>query len=74
MTAIELLQTACGAKIDGVIGSKTIQAITIADPYELLIKYAKLRSDRYISTKTFDIFGKGWLRRLLEAAIFSAYQ
>ena len=69
--AIRLLQKAVGAKIDGVIGEKTLQAINTAPVVETVLEYAKLRSSRYFTTRTFETFGKGWLNRLLEATVFT---
>ena len=67
-----VLQSLVGAKEDGVIGPKTMARIKDTDTVILLNALAKNRADYYRSLKTFDTFGKGWLRRneeTLEAAL-----
>jgi len=67
-----VLQSLVGAKEDGVIGPKTMARIKDTDTVVLLNALAKNRADYYRSLKTFDTFGKGWLRRneeTLEAAL-----
>ena len=67
-----VLQSLGGAKEDGVIGPKTMARIKDTDTVILLNALAKNRADYYRSLKTFDTFGKGWLRRneeTLEAAL-----
>ena len=58
-----VLQSLVGAKEDGVIGPKTMARIKDTDTVILLNALAKNRADYYRSLKTFDTFGKGWLRR-----------
>ena len=67
-----VLQSLVGAKEDGVIGPQTMARIKDTDTVVLLNALAKNRADYYRSLKTFDTFGKGWLRRneeTLEAAL-----
>ena len=60
------LQVAAGARPDGVIGPKTLEALRNPG---VLDKFLCIRSDRYVSNKNFDAFGKGWMRRLLKITI-----
>lgn len=63
-----------GAKItvDGKIGGETIGALLKLDPAqvdELLVELWTNRVTLYTRLKTFQIFGKGWLRRVGRAAL-----
>lgn len=70
--ASRALQKACGTKQDGVIGPKTIAKCNDANPNELLEKFLKERLYRYLKTKGFEKYGKGWLSRLLSISLKSA--
>lgn len=62
--ARKYLQRAVGAKVDGVIGPKTLDAVYAAPIPELINEISRLRDIFYRSQDIFDTFGKGWLRRL----------
>lgn len=67
------LQTAVGAKVDGSIGIKTLQAVKVSDPKKLIQKIADLRVERYLSMDngTEERFEKGWIKRLLRTVILA---
>lgn len=70
--AAKRLQRVVGAAQDGAIGPKTIQMVYNMDPADLLEKYADARETYYRGLRTFDIYGRGWLRRnqeVLEKAL-----
>ena len=66
--AIKLLQTCVGATPDGGYGSITAALVKEAesDPQRLVELYCAKRLDFLQSLKTFEIFGKGWSRRVAE--------
>lgn len=66
--AVQMLQGVVGTVQDGVIGPMTIAATQDAveqhgEP-ELLVQYATARALRYVDSRGWDRYGKGWLRRL----------
>lgn len=64
--AARFLQRAAGAKDDGWIGPATLEAVGRADPHELLIEMGAQRMVFYAGLPTFDTFGLGWSRRLMD--------
>lgn len=68
-TAVRLLQKSLGVAQDGVIGNNTRMAIQRADQDELSAMYLADRALRYTGTRNFDIFGRGWLKRLFLLAM-----
>ncbi|MDZ7711717.1 MAG: glycosyl hydrolase 108 family protein [Rhodovibrio sp.] len=64
--AVRFLQRAAGAKADGIFGPQTHQAAMNADRDRLLRDLTVYRGLHYTSLGKFGVFGKGWLRRLLD--------
>lgn len=62
--AAGMMQQAVGVFQDQNIGPVTLWAIAKADPIETLATFQTLRTYRYINSVAFDVYGKGWLRRL----------
>lgn len=62
--AARFLQKAAGARQDGIIGPKTLEAVRKADERKLILEYAVSRALHYSSLAIFATFGRGWLRRL----------
>ena len=60
--AKKLLQRAVGVKDDGIIGPKTKQAISNTD--DLDRKFAGHWLNYYTDLKHYDIYGRGWVRRV----------
>jgi lysozyme family protein len=67
--ATKLMQVALQVSADGIIGSKTLSAAQNADPYEFAALFGAERALHYASLGTFDVFGRGWMRRLLRTTI-----
>lgn len=65
-TSTILLQKALGVAQDGVLGKQTTGALAKADPAELAAMFMALRALRYTGTRGFDVYGKGWLKRLFK--------
>lgn len=68
--SILMLQDLVGAKKDGVLGKKTLEACNMYHySFGATImrnEYAKLRVLRYIKTKNFKKYGKGWISRVFD--------
>lgn len=62
--AVRWLQRAAGVADDGVIGPRTIAAITAASPADLVLLFNAERLDFYAKLGLFDRFGRGWTRRV----------
>lgn len=60
-TAAKLLQRACGIAEDGVIGEITLK---IASKEDTLIAFLTARAMFYARLAKFELFGKGWMKRL----------
>lgn len=67
--SIKTLQNALGCVSDGSIGPNTMKAMRESDKQALIDKFSKAKEDFYRSLKTFDTFGKGWLKRVEESKI-----
>lgn len=60
-----LIQRALGVSADGVFGPSTMAAIATADSKTLLKSFSDRKGDFYRSLKTFPVFGKGWMNRVV---------
>jgi lysozyme family protein len=67
--AIKLMQKALGVQADGIIGKRTLSAAENIDPNEFAALFGAERALHYASLSTFDVFGRGWMRRLLRTTI-----
>jgi lysozyme family protein len=64
--AIECLQASLGVKRDGILGPITLSAARSKDLKTLAAEFSAQRGYRYmILDKIDDVFGLGWMRRLL---------
>lgn len=63
--ARKMLQKSAGAKPDGVIGPLTVHAVHSKGASEVTLDFAARRLLRYVLTRTFTVFGRGWFRRVL---------
>ena len=61
--AVKALQKCVGAKQDGGLGPLTLKAVSDKDPEDLIEMISVEREAFYRKLKTFEHFGKGWLRR-----------
>ena len=62
--AARFLQQTVGVVADGAIGPKTLEAVTKMSADEIIEKFCDLREAHFKSLSTFNVFGKGWMRRL----------
>ena len=69
--AAKALQKAVMVTQDGAIGPMTLAAVEEELPEEIIEKVTKEREQFYRSLRTFDTFGKGWLRRNEETRDFA---
>ena len=69
VTAVELLQKTANVAQDGSWGPKTKAAVangTRLDLAEFVALFMADRALRYTGTRNFDIYGRGWLKRLFK--------
>ena len=64
--AIKFLQSCVGVTVDGGFGPRTLDAVNKQDPERLIELYCAKRLEFLQALKTFEIFGKGWSRRVAE--------
>jgi len=69
--AITLLQKALNVEADGVLGRQTMTAIHEADLRLVCAKFMTNRAFRYVNTRGFDRYGRGWFNRIFDVAIQS---
>lgn len=62
-TAGKIIQRVIGATVDGAIGPKTVAASQKMEPQDIIRAMEKEREEFYRGLSTFDVFGKGWLKR-----------
>lgn len=65
-TAIQMLQRAVGVEDDGVIGPKTMLALSSMDPERLDKRFNGFRLDHLNNLDTWPDFGRGWAQRIAE--------
>lgn len=68
-TAAKLLQKAADTAQDGIIGQNTMRAINAKNQRELCALFMADRALRYTGTRNFDLYGRGWLKRLFVLAM-----
>jgi len=61
--ASKALQRIVGVEADGGIGPMTLQAVAEVEPEEIIKQMHYVRDKFYRSLDTFEVFGKGWVRR-----------
>ena len=66
------LQEGLGVVADGVIGPKTLSAVTRADGAALHAEIARIRDERYRWNGEWRVFGVGWTRRLMTVVAATA--
>jgi lysozyme family protein len=69
--AAKALQKAVGATADGAIGPMTLEAVKEYSAEDIIRSVADERETFYKSLRTFNTFGKGWLRRNKETRDFA---
>jgi lysozyme family protein len=63
----QLLQSVLGVVPDGVVGAKTLTAMSTATN-AMAFEYLQMRAMRYTRTHNYEIYKRGWLKRLFMAA------
>jgi lysozyme family protein len=58
------LQQAAGTIADGIVGPQTTAAVNAKDPRAIIESVSAYRGARYRALAGFEVFGKGWLKRL----------
>lgn len=66
--AAKFLQACVGATPDGKVGPATLRAASAVKPDVLIARYAERREAFYRSLGTFKVFGRGWMRRLVDVS------
>lgn len=64
-TAIRTIQGLLGLQVDGVCGPNTRKALSACDGPSMINQISVARRERYLSAPHFDVFGQGWLSRLV---------
>ena len=64
--AARFLQAVVGATQDGAIGPRTLAAVNAMDQQDLINSYCDKRLAFLQELKTFETFGRGWARRVLD--------
>jgi len=64
--AVKFLQEVVGVKADGVIGPITLAAVRAMNPRDVIDGYCDQRLAFMKELKTWETFGRGWGRRVLE--------
>lgn len=62
--AARAVQRAAGVPEDGAVGPRTLAAI-LAAPDKVLVELMARRAVRYADNSRFEVFGLGWMRRLM---------
>lgn len=64
--AVRLLQSAVGVTPDGVFGPRSQAALILTGEDTAIVRFCAERILFYSSLSTFDVFGKGWVRRVID--------
>lgn len=64
-TAVKLLQRVIGLNADGKLNTATIKTLEYMDQKLLTFQYIAKRLEYYASIKTFSVYGKGWVNRMV---------
>ena len=62
--SIRWLQEASGVAVDGVVGPLTLRKVGDMEPSIIIARYNGVRLKFMASLSTFDVFGRGWARRI----------
>lgn len=63
-TAVRMVQRACGAQADGILGPQTIAAILAMDAHRLVKRFNGARLAFMTDLPTWPAFGRGWAKRI----------
>lgn len=62
--ATKMLQRAVMVKDDGIVGPRTIAAVTGADHNDVLMRFLAERLEFFTHVGTWQLYGRGWARRI----------
>lgn len=62
----KLIQKSLSINSDGVFGPMTLKAIKDSNGADLIEKFSKEKESHYRSLSDFNIYGKGWLKRVAD--------
>lgn len=62
--SIRWLQEAAGVAVDGVVGPLTVRKVGDMEPSIIVARYNGVRLKFMASLSTWDVFGRGWARRI----------
>lgn len=62
--SIRWLQEAAGVAVDGVVGPLTLRKVGDMEPSIIIARYNGVRLKFMASLSTWDVFGRGWARRI----------
>ena len=62
--SIRWLQEASGVAVDGVVGPLTLRKVGDMEPSIIIARYNGVRLKFMASLSTWDVFGRGWARRI----------
>lgn len=71
-TSIRKLQKAVGAADDGYWGAVTQTKISAMTETDVIMRFAAERLEFFASLQTFDVFGRGWTRRVAQNLRYGA--
>lgn len=70
--SIRFVQRAVGVADDGVIGPVTLAKLLSTDPHDVVMKFLAERLDFLARLNKFDVFGRGWVRRIADNLRYGA--
>lgn len=70
--ANQFLQFAARVKDDGVIGPKTVAAVSAMDPNDIVLRFLAKRLRYFTEVKTWKEFSKGWSLRVAQCLEYAA--
>lgn len=70
--ANQFLQFAARVKDDGIIGPKTITAVNMTDPNDLVLRFLAKRLRYFTEVKTWAEFSRGWSLRVAQCLEYAA--
>ena len=62
--AVKTLQQVCGTDVDGILGPRTLLAISTMPTTRLVARFNGYRLEFLASLSTWPTFGRGWARRI----------
>lgn len=70
--ANQFIQFAVRVKDDGIIGPKTVTAVNMTDPNDIVMRFLAKRLRYFTEVKTWSEFSKGWTLRVAQCLEYAA--